>query len=156
MWRAMAQQRVPQTIDVGTGLAERAVWSFYPTGLNLLSHYAAELPRNKVNDWLKAAMAKRNQVPDIFHTDGFAAAQMIVRAVQKSGGDDVERMIRGLEGWQFVTPKGIQRIRPQDHAMLQPMFHARLATRGGKLVAVPVKTFSPGNVQPPILRSFDD
>ena len=34
--------------------------------------------------------------------------------------------------------------------MLQPMFQVRLRAQGGKQVAVPVKTFSPGNVQPPV------
>jgi hypothetical protein len=34
--------------------------------------------------------------------------------------------------------------------MLQPMFQVRLRTVKGKQVPVPVKTFSPGNVQPPV------
>jgi branched-chain amino acid transport system substrate-binding protein len=95
-------------------------------------------------------LKRRNQVPDIFTPDGFVAAQMIVRAVQKGGGDNVDKMISALEGWKFVGPKGPQRIRPEDHAMLQPMFQVRLRTVKGKQVAVPVKTFSPGNVQPPV------
>ena len=55
---------------------------------------------------------------------------MIVRAVQRGGGDDVDRMISALEGWKFVGPKGPQRIRPEDHAMLQPMFQVRLRAQG--------------------------
>ena len=73
-------------------------------------------------------MKRRNQVPDIFTPDGFVAAQMIARAVTR-GGDDVERMISALEGWQFAAPKGPQRIRQSDHAMLQPMFQVRLRGR---------------------------
>ena len=53
-------------------------------------------------------------------------AQMIARAVGKADGTDVNKMISALEGWQFLAPKGIQRIRPQDHAMLQPMFQVQL------------------------------
>ena len=100
-------------------------------------------------------MKRRNQLPDIFTPDGFVAAQMIVRAVQKGGGEDVDKMIKALEGWKFAGPKGPQRIRPEDHAMLQPMFQVRLRTVKGKQVPVPVKTFSPGNVQPPV-RPFSD
>ena len=37
-------------------------------------------------------------------------------------------MISALEGWQFVGPKGLNRIRQQDHALLQPMFQVRLRT----------------------------
>jgi hypothetical protein len=34
--------------------------------------------------------------------------------------------------------------------MLQPMFQVRLRQNGNRYTAVPVKTFSPGNVQPPV------
>jgi branched-chain amino acid transport system substrate-binding protein len=150
MWRALDQQGVTKATEIATGLAERATWSSYVPGIEFLSHYVAEAPKNKVNDWLKAQMKRRNQVPDIFTPDGFVAGQMIVRAVQKGGGDDVDRMIASLEGWQFVGPKGTQRIRQADHAMLQPMFQVRLRQVGNKMQAVPVKTFSPGNLQPPV------
>src|SRR5215212_30232 len=133
-----------------TGLAERATWNSYVPGINFLSHYVYNAPKNPVNDWLVKKMKRRNQLPDIFTPDGFVAGQMIVRAVRKGGGEDVDKMISALEGWKFVGPKGPQRIRPEDHAMLQPMFQVRLRTVKGKQVPVPVKTFSPGNVQPPV------
>jgi branched-chain amino acid transport system substrate-binding protein len=147
MWRALEQQGVIRGTTVATGLAERATWGSYVPGLNFLSHYVAEAPKNKVNTWLKVRMARRNQVPDIFTPDGFVTAQMVARAVAR-GGDDVERMISGLEGWQFVAPKGVQRIRAADHAMLQPMFQVRTRQVRNKWRAVPVKTFSAGNTSP--------
>ena len=150
MWRAMEQQDVMRGTTVSTGLAERATWSFYPSGINFLSHYVAEAPKNKVNDWLKARMKRRNQVPDLFTPDGFNAAIMIARAVGKGGGTDVEAMISALEGFQFVGPKGTNRIRQADHALLQPMFQVRVRKVGTKYRAVPVKAFSPGNLQPPV------
>jgi branched-chain amino acid transport system substrate-binding protein len=94
-------------------------------------------------------MRRRGQMPDIFTPDGFNAALMITRAVGR-GGDNVERMIGALEGWQFVGPKGINRVRSQDHALLQPMFQVRLRQSGSRMAVVPVKTFSPGNLQPPV------
>jgi branched-chain amino acid transport system substrate-binding protein len=147
MWRALEQQGTIRGTTVATGLAERATWGSYVPGLNFLSHYVAEAPKNKVNDWLKAKMKRRNQVPDIFTPDGFVTAQMIARAVTR-GGDDVERMISALEGWQFAAPKGAQRIRQSDHAMLQPMFQVRTRQVSGKWRAVPVKTFAAGNTAP--------
>ena len=131
MWRALEQQGVIRGTTVATGLAERATWGSYVPGLNFLSHYVAESPKNKVNNWLKARMARRNQVPDIFTPDGFVTAQMVARAVAR-GGDDVERMISGLEGFQFVAPKGVQRTRQVRN----------------KWRAVPVKTFAAGNMAP--------
>jgi branched-chain amino acid transport system substrate-binding protein len=150
MWRALEQQGVTRSTQIATGLAERATWGAYVTNIQFLSHYVAEAPKNRVNDWLKASMKRRGQVPDLFTPDGFAAAQMIVRAVGKGGGDDVERMIAALEGWQFVGPKGVMRIRQADHALLQPMFQVRLRQSGSRIIAVPVKAFSPGNLQPPV------
>jgi branched-chain amino acid transport system substrate-binding protein len=150
MWRAMDQQGVPQSTTVATGLAERATYSFYVPGINFLSHYVFNAPKNKANEWLVSAMRKKGQVPDIFTPDGFVAAQMIVRAVQKGGGDDVDQMIAALEGWQFVGPKGVMRIRQADHAMLQPMFQVRLQQQGSRYVPQVIKTFSPGNLQPPV------
>jgi branched-chain amino acid transport system substrate-binding protein len=150
LWRALQQQGVTRSVQIATGLAERATWNSYVPGISFLSHYVYNAPKNKVNDWLVKKMKRRNQLPDIFTPDGFVAAQMIVRAVQKGGGDDVDKMISALEGWKFLGPKGPQRIRPEDHAMLQPMFQVRLRTVKGKQVPVPVKTFSPGNVAPPV------
>jgi len=155
MWRALEQQGVMRDVTVATGLAERATWGSYAPGINFLSHYTSASPRNAVNTWLVNRMKRRNQVPDLFHPDGFNAALMIARAVTRGGGTNVGRMIASLENWQFVGPKGVNRIRPQDHALLQPMFHVRLRQVGSRWQAVPVKSFSPGNLQPPV-TPFDD
>ena len=149
MWRSLAQQGVTRATTVVTGLAERATWGSYVPGVNFLSHYVYNAPKSRVNNWLIRQMRRRGQVPDLFTPDGFVAAQMIVRAVQR-GGDDVERMISALEGWQFVGPKGTQRIRQADHAMLQPMFQVRLVRQGNRFVPRVVKRFAPGNLQPPV------
>jgi branched-chain amino acid transport system substrate-binding protein len=150
MWTAMQQQGVMNDVTVSTGLAERATWGAYPPGINFLSHYVAEAPKNKVNDWLVAKMKRRNQKPDLFTPDGFNAALMIVRAIQKGGGENVDSMISALEGYQFVGPKGVNRIRQQDHALLQPMFSAKVRQVNGKWQAFQTKVYSPGNLQPPI------
>jgi branched-chain amino acid transport system substrate-binding protein len=154
MWQSLQQQGVPKSTKLVTGLADRVTYSTLGPllgGVNLLSHYVANGPKNdKVNAWLVKQMAKGKQVPDLFTPDGFVAAQMIVRAVQKANGDDVDKMISALEGWQFLAPKGKQRIRPQDHAMIQPMFQVQLVRKSGKWTPKVIKIVSPGNVQPPI------
>jgi branched-chain amino acid transport system substrate-binding protein len=154
MWQSLQQQGVPKSTKLVTGLADRVTYSTIGPvlpGVNLLSHYVANGPKkNKVNTWLVKAMARSKQVPDLFTPDGFVAAQMIVRAVQKANGDDVDKMISALEGWQFLAPKGKQRIRPQDHAMIQPMFQVQLVQKKGKYVPKVIKVISPGNLQPPI------
>lgn len=155
MWRALDQQGVLSSTTVTTGLAERATWGSYgdqstASKIKFLSHYVYTGPKNKVNDWLLKELRKRSHFPDLFTPDGFVTAQMIARAVSKADGDDVEKMISALEGYQFMAPKGIQRIRPQDHAMTQPMFQVQLTYPNGRAVAKVLKTVSPGNVQPPV------
>src|SRR4051812_24689488 len=129
VWSALDQQGVFSSVDnVVTGLAERATYPSYGPAISkmhFLSHYVYQAPSNKVNDWLKAQMRKKSQFPDLFTPDGFVAGQMIVHALQV-GDYDVDKMVSGLEGWKFLAPKGFQAIRPQDHAMLQPMFRVSL------------------------------
>jgi branched-chain amino acid transport system substrate-binding protein len=154
MWNGLRQQGIMSSTTVTTGLPDRVN---YPTlgplfeGAKLLSHYVYQAPKNKVNKWLVAQMKKQGKVPDLFTPDGFVTAQMICRAVQKAGGDgNVDRMISALEGWQFAAPKGLQRIRQADHAMIQPMFQVQLVKQGSKYEPKVLKTVSPGNVQPPV------
>ena len=73
----------------------------------------------------------------------------VVRAVQKTGGDDVDKMISALEGWKFLAPKGPQRIRPEDHATLQPMFRVQLVNTGSRLSAKVLGTANSFQTAPP-------
>jgi branched-chain amino acid transport system substrate-binding protein len=151
MWRALQQQGVLRSTKIATGLAERATWGAFPTTrVSYLVHYIAQASKSKPNRWLRSAMRRQGQAPDLFTPDGFVAAQMIVRAIQRGGGENVDRMIRALEGWQFVGPKGVQRIRAADHAMLQPMFQVRLKGPANRRRAEHVKTFGSGVVSPPV------
>jgi branched-chain amino acid transport system substrate-binding protein len=154
MWQSLQQQGVPQKMDIITGLANREIYdTFGPLvpGVKLVSHYVWNAPKNAVNTWMVKYLAKQHEgVPNIFTPDGFVTAQMICRALQK-GGVDTAKQISALEGWQFLAPKGKQRIRPADHAMLQPMFQVQLLPAAGGHFAVKVlKTVSAGNVQPPV------
>ena len=154
MWQALQQQGVPKSTTIVTGLANRAIYPVFGPqvpGVTLVSHYVYQAPKNAVNDWLVKSMKKNGQVPDIFTPDGFVMAQMICHAIAKGGDSNVDGMISALEGWQFLAPKGKQRIRPEDHAMLQPMFQVQLVKNAkGKYDAKVLKTVSPGNVQPPV------
>ena len=139
--------------QVVTGLAERATWAAFgdpATKINFLSHYVYTAPNNPINTWLSAQLRKKNLVPDIFTAVGFVLAQMLVHALEK-GDYDVNKMITSLEGYKFLAPKGIQAIRPQDHAMLQPMFRVKLVSKNGRLAAVITGTASTFDTAPPIV-----
>jgi branched-chain amino acid transport system substrate-binding protein len=154
MWQSLQQQGVSQKMTIITGLANRESYDAIGPlvqGVTLLSHYVYQAPHNAVNTYLIKWLAKNKLgVPNLFTPDGFVTAEMICRAVAK-GGTDTSKQISALEGWQFLAPKGKQRIRPQDHAMLQPMFQVQLVPgKGGHYNVKVLKTISAGNVQPPI------
>ncbi len=153
MFKTLDQQGVYAGTPVVTGLAERATWAAFgdqATKIHFLSHYVYTAPKNKVNDWLVQQLRKRGQVPDLFTPDGFVEAQMLVHALQK-GDYNVDNMISALEGWKFLAPKGFQAIRPQDHAMLQPMFRVALVLKNGHLVANVLGTASTYDTAPPVV-----
>lgn len=151
MWQSMEQQGAFEASDVVTGLDISATYPvFGPVAerLQFLSHFFAGASDTEEYAALEASMEEGQQV-ELFMNDGFVAAQMIVHALTE-GGDDVDAMVGALEGWEFTGPKGDMTIRPEDHAMLQPMFTARLVADGDALAPELVDILDPEAVAPPI------
>lgn len=48
-----------------------------------------------MNDFLVATLKKKGKVPELFDPDGSVAAQMIVHAVERADGDDLNKRIAG-------------------------------------------------------------
>ena len=153
MWKALDDAGVFGSVKVVSGLDQRSSYATLGTAatkIAFLSHYFYEAPKNKANDFLVAELKKQNKVPDLFDPDGFVAAQMIVQAIEKADGEDVGKMIGALEGWTFEAPKGTQTIRAADHAMLQPMFVAKLQGSGANVAPKLVRTVPLQAVSPPV------
>jgi branched-chain amino acid transport system substrate-binding protein len=149
MWQALDQQGVLGTTTVVTGLDIRASWpTFGAAGskISFLAHYFDGAASNDAYNALKGAVPGGKT--DLFHPDGFTAAQMIVHALEASGSD-VDAMIKALEGWSFDGVKGKATVRPADHALLQPMFQAKLSGSGTDYKAELVKAVSPEDATPP-------
>ena len=152
MWQALDQQGVFDATSVVTGLDQRSSYAtFGPVAakIGFLSHYVYQAPHNQANDFLVQSLKAQSKVPDLFDPDGFVAAQMIAHAVQIADGDDVDKMVRALENWTFLAPKGQQLIRAADHAMLQPMFQVKLVAAGAGYEPQVVRTLPPAEVAPP-------
>ena len=157
--QALDQQGIFASSKVVTGLANVATYQFYgAAGLKFyyLSLYNWQSPHNAVNTYLiKGMLREYKQYPDLFSADGFVWAQMVVRAIQTGQGTNVMKMIKGLEGWKFQAPKGMQQIRAADHAMLQPMFQVQLVSSvTGVYQPVTLATLTAAQTAPPVSAHF--
>jgi branched-chain amino acid transport system substrate-binding protein len=156
MWTALGQQGVFDVTTVVTGLDISATWAAYgPVGgeISFLSHYFAGAGGTDVEKAMTDRVTKAGGAVDLFTVDGFTAAQMIVHAAaagNTAAGDDADAMVKSLEGWRFDGVKGPLTVRTEDHALLQPMFQARLIG-GATPKAELVRKLDPDAVAPPVV-----
>lgn len=134
MWSSLDQQGVLDSTTVVTGLGDTTTYNAYGAAsekIDFLNHYFAGAADNEINAAMIEYVEAAGGTPDLFTPDGFTAALMVVHAIQEAGGaDDVDAMVAALEGWSFDGPKGSYTIRESDHAVIQPMYQARLVSDG--------------------------
>lgn len=136
-----------------TGLDQRAGFPLFAKydKIQYISLYVPECGTGAPNQFLiKQDQKDLGKLPEDFENDGFVAAEMIVHAVTVADGDDVAKMQAALEGYKFAGPKGSEQIRAADHALLEPMFIAKLATKGTDTYPVCLRTLPPNAVAPPV------
>lgn len=153
MWQALSQQGVFDAMPVVTGLGDIATYGAYGEAsedISFLSHYFGGAAGTAIEDEMIASLEAAGHEADLFSPDGFVAAQMIVQAVRE-GGDTVDGMIAALEGWSFDGPKGAYEIRAEDHALIQPMFQARLVADGDSFRPELVDVVDAETVAPPVV-----
>ncbi|QNE77720.1 ABC transporter substrate-binding protein [Streptomyces finlayi] len=157
LWTALDQQGVLDAGKVVTGLAGTASYPVFGAAGSKVSFLAHYFPGagggNAVEQAMLDAVEKAGGTPDLFTTDGFTAAQMIVRAVEEGSPTDTAAMVKALEGWTFDGVKGKEQVRAEDHALLQPMFVARLKGKGAAAVPELVSTRPMDAVAPPVAPS---
>ena len=110
-----------------TGLAGAATYNIYGTlfeGTNAIltnSYFGGVGKSNAAND-LAASFAADKKSQDLFTCTGADAARMIVRALTGNPDQNVENMITNLEGFSWVGVKGLMKVNPTNHVLIQPMF----------------------------------
>ncbi|MEV7234297.1 substrate-binding domain-containing protein [Streptomyces sp. NPDC051020] len=153
LWTALDQQGVPSASKVVTGLAGTASYPVFGAAGSKVSFLAHYFPGagggNAVEKAMLDAVTKAGGTPDLFTPDGFTAAQMIVHAVEEGSATDPAAMAKALEGWSFDGVKGKEQIRAEDHALLQPMFVAKLTGKGTTAKPELVNTEPMDKVAPP-------
>jgi branched-chain amino acid transport system substrate-binding protein len=155
MWQSLSQQGVFDAVPVVTGLGDISTFGAYGEAsdkISFLNHYFAGASDNAENKAMIKYLEANGHQADLFSPDGFNAALMIVRAISEGGGDDVDKMIESLEGWTFTGPKGETTIRAEDHAMIQPMFQAKLVADGAGWKPELVEVVDAKTVAPAIVK----
>jgi branched-chain amino acid transport system substrate-binding protein len=153
LWTALNQQGVLDSTKVVTGMAGTASYAVFGAAANKLSFLAHYFPGagggNPVETAMVSGITKAGGTPDLFSPDGFTAAQMIVHAIESGSASDTSAMVKALEGWTFQGVKGQEQIRAQDHALLQPMFEAKLSGSGAAAKPQLITTLPMAAVAPP-------
>ncbi|MEE1769873.1 substrate-binding domain-containing protein [Streptomyces sp. JV185] len=153
LWTALDQQGVLEAGKVVTGLAGTASYPVFGDAGSKVSFLAHYFPGagggNAVEKSMLDSVTKAGGTPDLFTPDGFTAAQMVVRAIEKGGATDTAAMVKALEGWSFDGVKGEEQVRAEDHALVQPMFVAKLKGKGAGARPELVTTAPMDEVAPP-------
>ncbi|MFD7307666.1 substrate-binding domain-containing protein [Promicromonospora sp. NPDC059942] len=132
MWQGLDQQGVLDGTTVVTGLGDVATYGAYGEAaekVSFLNHYFPGAAGTETETAMLDAVEAAGGTPDLFTPDGFVAAQLIVHAIEEGAGD-VEAMVDALEGYTFEGPKGETTVRASDHALIQPMYQAKLVKDG--------------------------
>ena len=151
LWTALDQQGVVTSTKVVTGLAGVASYPLFGKAgakVSFLAHYFPGAAGTPVEKAMLDAITAKGGTPDLFSPDGFTAAQMIVHAIEASATDPTA-MAKALEGWSFQGPKGDEQIRAADHALLQPMFTAKLTGSGAAAKPQLISRLPMASVTPP-------
>ena len=130
-----------------TGLAGVASYNIYGTlfeGTNAIltnSYFAGASNTGAASD-LAAWYATNKKTQDLFTSTGADAAKMIVMALTRNPSQNVDTMIRNLEGKSWVGVKGLMKIDATTHLLIQPMFLVSLNKSGSNYVPKLLKTIA--------------
>jgi branched-chain amino acid transport system substrate-binding protein len=130
-----------------TGLAGAATYNIYGTlfeGTNsiLTNSYFGGVGKSKAAGDLAASFASSKKAQDLFTCTGADAAKMIVQALTGNTSLDVDTMISKLEGYSWVGVKGLMKVDPTNHTLIQPMFLVSLKKTAAGYVPQLLKTIN--------------
>ena len=130
-----------------TGLAGVASYNIYGTlfeGSNaiLTSSYFAGAAKTGAASDLASWYAANKKTQDLFTSTGADAAKMIVMALTRNPSQNVDTMIKNLEGKSWVGVKGLMKIDPTTHLLIQPMFLVSLNKTGSNYVPRLLRTIA--------------
>jgi len=130
-----------------TGLAGADTYNIYGTlfeGTNAIltnSYFAGAANTGAAAD-LADWYAANKKTQDLFTSTGADAAKMVVLALTNNPTQNVDTMIKNLEGKSWVGVKGLVKVDPTTHLLIQPMFLVSLNKSGSAYVPKLLKTIA--------------
>ena len=130
-----------------TGLAGAATYNIYGTlfeGTNaiLTNSYFAGASKSAAAGDLATWYAANKKTQDLFTSTGADAAKMIVLALTRNPSQNVDTMIKNLEGKSWVGVKGLMTVDANSHLLIQPMFLVSLNKTSAGYVPTLLKTIA--------------
>ena len=130
-----------------TGLAGAATYDIYGTlfeGTNaiLTNSYFAGASKSAAAGDLATWYAANKKTQDLFTSTGADAAKMIVMALTRNPSQNVDTMIKNLEGKSWVGVKGLMTVDANSHLLIQPMFLVSLNKTSAGYVPTLLKTIA--------------
>ena len=110
-----------------TGLAGAATYNIYGalfegTNAIMTNSYFGGAGKSKAAGDLAASFAAAKKSQDLFTCTGADAAKMIVQALTGNPDQNIDQAIAKLEGYSWVGVKGLMKVDPSNHVLIQPMF----------------------------------
>lgn len=133
-----------------TGLAGAATYNIYGalfegTNAILTNSYFGGVGKSKAAEDLANSFVSAKKAQDLFTCTGADAAKMIVQALTGNPDLDIDQAIGNLEGYTWVGVKGLMKVNPSNHVLIQPMFLVSLKKTAAGYVPVLEKTINSVN-----------
>lgn len=133
-----------------TGLAGAATYNIYGalfegTNAILTNSYFGGVGKSKAAEDLANSFVSAKKAQDLFTCTGADAAKMIVQALTGNPNLDIDQAIGNLEGYSWVGVKGLMKVNPSNHVLIQPMFLVSLKKTAAGYVPVLDKTINSVN-----------
>ena len=97
--------------------------------------YSHKSPMNE--QFVKEYRAAYNREPDIFSIGGYDGAQLMYKALEKTGGKtDGESLIAAAKGMAWESPRGPMSIDPETRDVIETVYIRRVEKVDGKLINV--------------------
>jgi branched-chain amino acid transport system substrate-binding protein len=130
-----------------TGLAGAATYNIYGalfegTNAILTNSYFGGVGKSKAAEDLANSFVSAKKAQDLFTCTGADAAKMIVQALTGNPDQNIDTAIGKLEGYTWVGVKGLMKVNPSNHVLIQPMFLVSLKKTAAGYVPVLEKTIS--------------